>query len=95
MPSDHTDSGQEVSISAPYQVQTGVCPQSQPTFTQQTAVVRATQSRTAIAPAAVIPHHFLDAENAFYEGNEDPPTHHGQAAQRPQLECMTQMPLLI
>ena len=47
--------------------------QPRPTLTQHTAVVRATQSRTATAPAAVIPHHFLDAENAFSEGKEDPP----------------------
>ena len=31
------------------------------------------KSRTAIVPAAVIPPHFLDAENAFPEGKEDPP----------------------
>ena len=49
-----------------------MCPQYRPTFTQQTAVVRATQSRTATAPAAVIPHHFLDSENAFSEGKENP-----------------------
>ena len=49
-----------------------MCPQFPSTFTQQTAVVRATQSRTAIASAAVIPHHFLDAENAFSEEKEDP-----------------------
>ena len=52
---------------------TGVCPQSRPTFTQQTAVVRATQGRTATAPAGVISHHFLDEENAFSEGKEDSP----------------------
>ena len=50
-----------------------MCPQFRPTFTQQTAVVCATQGRTATAPAAVIPHHFLDAENAFSEGKEDLP----------------------
>ena len=50
-----------------------MCPQPRPTLTQHTAVVRVTQSRTATAPAAVIPHHFLDAENAFSEGKEDPP----------------------
>ena len=69
---DHT-SGQEISASAPPQVRTGVCPQPRPTLTQHTAVVRDSQSRTATAPAAVIPHHFLDAENAFSEGKEDPP----------------------
>ena len=65
-------SGQEINASAPSQVQTGVCPQSRPTFTQQTAAVRATQNRTATAHAEVIPHHFLDAENTFSEGKEDP-----------------------
>ena len=70
---DHTTSGQEVSASAPSQVRTGVCPQPRPTLTQHTAVVRDSQSRTATAPAAVIPHHFLDAESAFSEGKEDPP----------------------
>ena len=69
---DYTASGQEINASAPYQVQTGVCPQFRPTSTQKTAVVCATQSRTAITPAAVIPHHFLDAENALSEGKEDP-----------------------
>ena len=72
IPHDHTEPSQEINTSAPYQVQTGVCPQSRPTFTQQTAIVRATQGRTATAPAAVIPHHFLDAENAISEGKEDP-----------------------
>ena len=47
--------------------------QPRPTLTQHTTVVRATQSRTATAPAAVVPDHFLDAENAFYERKEDPP----------------------
>ena len=70
---DHTVSGQEINASSPYKVQTGVCPQFRPTFTQQTAVVHATQGRIATAPAAVIPHHFLDAENAFSRGKEDPP----------------------
>ena len=56
-----------------------MCLQPRPTFTQQTAVVRATQSRTATAPAAVIPHHFLDAENDFSEGKEDP-THSSWAS---------------
>ena len=54
-------------------------PQPRPTFTQQTAVIRATQSRTATAPAAVIPRHFLDAKNAFSEGKEDP-THSSWAS---------------
>ena len=63
---DHTASGQEINAPAPSQIKTGVCPEPRPTFTQQTSVVHATQRRTAAAPAAVIPHHFLDAENAFF-----------------------------
>ena len=70
---DHTTSRQEINASAPPQVQTGVCPQRRPTLIQHTAVVRDTQSRTATASAAVIPHHFLDAENTFSEGKGDPP----------------------
>ena len=50
-----------------------MCPQSRPTITQQTSVIRATQGRTATAPAVVIPHHFLDEENAFSEGKEARP----------------------
>ena len=38
---------------------------------RQSFVIR--KSGTAIVPAAVIPPHFLDAENAFPEGKEDPP----------------------
>ena len=38
---------------------------------RQSFVLR--KSRTVIVPAAVIPPHFLDAENAFSEGSEDPP----------------------
>ena len=49
-----------------------MCPQSRPTPTPQTAVVRGTQSCTATSPVAVIPPHSLDAENASSEGKEDP-----------------------
>ena len=38
---------------------------------RQSFVIR--KSRTAIVPAAIIPPYFLDAENAFPEGKEDPP----------------------
>ena len=65
---DHDDSGQDKNTPPPYPAQTGVCPRSQPTFSPHTAVVRVTQSCTAIAPATVIPPHPLDAENAFSEG---------------------------
>ena len=91
---DHTASGQEINASAPSQVQTGVCPQSRPIFTRQTAGVRATQSRTATAPAATIPHHFWTQKMPFLRENKTPPTHHGQVAQRPQHVCLTQMHLL-
>ena len=47
-------------------------PQSRPTPTPQTAVVRVAQSCTATAPVAIIPPHSLDEENAFSEGKEDP-----------------------
>ena len=60
----------------------------------QTTVVRVTQGRTATVSVAVIPPYSLDAENAFSEGNEDPPIHHGQGAQRPQHKCKTKKPLL-
>ena len=65
--------GHEHSTTPPGPAQTGVCPQSRPTFTPQTAAVRVTQSSTAVAPVAVIPPHSLDAENAFSEGKEDHP----------------------
>ena len=48
-----------------------MCPQSRPL--QQAAAVRVSEGRSAVAPVAVIPHHFLDAENAFPEAKEDPP----------------------
>ena len=56
----------------PCTAQTGVCPQSRPTFTPQRTVVRVTQGRTATVPVAVIPPRSLDAENAFSEGKQDP-----------------------
>ena len=52
----------------PCPAQTGVCPQSRPTFPPKTTVVRVTQGRTATVAVAVIPPRSLDAENAFYEG---------------------------
>ena len=70
---DHDGRGQKTITPFPHSVQTGVCPQSRPTFTPQTAVVRVRQSCTAIALAAVIPPNPLNADNAFSEGKEDPP----------------------
>ena len=94
-PADRNDAGQETNTLLPCPVQIGVCPQSRPTFTLQTAVVRVAQGRTVIAPAVVIPPHFLDLENAFPEEiRRAPHTHHGQAAQRPHHEYIIPMPLL-
>ena len=59
-------------------IQIGVCPQSRKTpdlgtpASQLTAVGH-TRDRAATGPAAVISHHFLDAENAFLNREEDPP----------------------
>ena len=69
---DHDDPDQGKNTPPPCPVQIGVCPQSRPTSTPQTAVASVTQSCTAIASVAVIPPHSLDAENAFSEGKEDP-----------------------
>ena len=60
---------------------------------RQSFVIRE-KSRTAVFPAAVIPPHFLDAKNAFPGRKEDPPIHHGQAAQRSQYGCIIPMLLL-
>ena len=68
---DHDDPGRETNTPPPCPVQIGVYPQFQPRTTPQTAVARVTQSCTATAPVAVIPSHFLDAENAFSAGKED------------------------
>ena len=78
----------------PCPAQTGVCPQSRPTFISQTTVVRVAQGRTATVLVAVIPPRSLDAENVFLKEKKTSPIHHGQAAQRPQHECKTNMPLL-
>ena len=61
----------------PCPIQIGVCPQSrQPPDTgtpaSQLTAVGHTQDCAATRTAAVIPHHFLDAENAFLTREEDP-----------------------
>ena len=71
------DPDSKVDAHPPYPIQIGVCPQSRQTpdlgspASQPTAVGH-TQDRAATGPAAVIPHHFLDAENAFPNREEDP-----------------------
>ena len=58
-------------------IQIGVCPQSRlppdtGTPASQLTAVGHTQDCAATRTAAVIPHHFLDAENAFLTREEDP-----------------------
>ena len=74
-------SGQDdskVDAHPPCPIQVGVCPQSRQTpdlvtpASQLTAVGH-TQDCAATGTAAVIPPHFLDAENAFLNREEDPP----------------------
>ena len=67
----------KVDAHPPCPIQIGVCPQSRQTpdlgtpASQLTAVGH-TRDLAAAGPAAVIPHHFLDAENAFLNREEDP-----------------------
>ena len=65
-----------------------MCPQSRPTFTPQTTVVRVTQGRTATVPVAAIPPRSLDAGNAFSEGKEDLP--HSSWASSPETPARVQ-----
>ena len=89
----------EVDAHPPCPIQIGVCPQSRQTpdlvtpASQLTAVGH-TQDCAATGTAAVIPPHFMDEENAFLNREEDPPTHHGLAAQSPQHQCITPIPQL-
>ena len=72
-----SDADSKVDAHPPYPIQIGVCPQSRQTpdlgtpASQLTAVGH-TQDRAATGPAAVVLHHFLDAENAFLNKKEDP-----------------------
>ena len=72
------DADSKVDAHQPCPIQIGVCPQSRQTpglgtpASQLTAVGH-TRDRAATRPAAVIPHHFPDAENAFLNRAEDPP----------------------
>ena len=72
------DADSKVDAHPPCPIQIGVCPQFRQTpdlgtpAAQLTAVGH-TRDRAATGPAAVIPHHFLDAESAFLNREEDPP----------------------
>ena len=72
------DADSKVDAHPPYLTQIGVCPQSRQTPdlgtpASQLPAVGHTRDRAATGPAAVIPHHFLDAENTFLNREEDPP----------------------
>ena len=71
------DADSKVDANPPCPIQIGVCPQSQQppdtgTPASQLTAVGHTQDCSATRTAAVIPHHFLDAENAFLNREEDP-----------------------
>ena len=71
------DADCKVDAHPPCPIQIGVCPQSrQPPDTgtpaSQLTTVGHTQDCAATRTVAVIPHHFLDAENAFLTREEDP-----------------------
>ena len=82
------DADSKVDTHPPGPIQIGVCPQSRQTpdigtpASQLTAVSH-TQDCAAIGTAAVIPHHFLDAENAFLN-KEDPPHSSWASCSEPQ-----------
>ena len=64
------DADSKVDAHPPYPIQIGVCPQSRQTPdlgtpASQLTDVGHTRVCAAAGPAAVIPHYFLDAENAF------------------------------
>ena len=85
-PLEHSsgDADSKVDAHPPCPIQIGVCPQSRQTpdlgtpASQLTAVDH-TRDRAATRPPAVIPHYFLDAENAFLNREEDP-THSSWAS---------------
>ena len=90
------DADSKVDAHPPYPIQIGVCPQSRQTPdlgtpASQLPAVGHTRDRAATGPAAVIPHHFLDAENAFLNREEDPPHSSWAAAQSPQHQCIIPM----
>ena len=72
------DAGSKVDAHPPCPIQIGVCPQSHQTPDLETpashlTAVGHTQDCAATGTVAVFPHHFLDAENAFLNREEDTP----------------------
>ena len=77
LPLDDSNGDANSDAHPPCPLQIGVCPQSRQTTdlgtpTSQLTAVGHTQDCAATRTAAVIPHHFLDAENAFLNREEDP-----------------------
>ena len=77
LPLDDSNGDADSDAHPPCPLQIGVCPQSRQTTnlgtpTSQLTDVGHTQDCAATRTAAVIPHHFLDAENAFLNREEDP-----------------------
>ena len=84
--SGDVDSKVDAHPSCPIQI--GVCPQFRQTPDLGTPAVQLTavghtRDRAATGPAAVIPHHFLDAENAFLNREEGPPHSSGARCSEP------------
>ena len=82
------DADSKVDAHPPCPIQIGVCPQFRQTPDLGTPAVQSpavghTRDRAATGSAAVIPHHFLDAENAFLNREEDPPHSSGARCSEP------------
>ena len=77
LPLDDSNGDADSDVHPPCPLQIGVCSQSRQTTdlgspTSQLTAVGYTQACAATRTATVIPHHFLDAENAFLKREEDP-----------------------
>ena len=77
LPLDDSNGDADSDAHPPCPLQIDVCPQSRQTTdlgtpTSQLTAVGHTQDCAATRTAAVIPHYFLDAENAFLNREEDP-----------------------
>ena len=90
---DHNDSGQEANTPLPCPVQTGVYPQSRPTFSFADGRRSCYARPYRDCPCCGILPHSLDVENAFLKGKEYP---HSSWASRSktQHESIITMPLL-
>ena len=93
------DADSKLDARFPCPIQIDVCPQSRQTpdlgtpHSQLTAVGH-TQDCAATGTAAVIPTHFLDAENAVLNRKEDPPHSSWASCSESQHKCIIPMPLL-